>query len=83
MKYVVVWEPPAERDLTVTWLGSRMRHVVSRAADEIDAELERKPHDCGESREGGRRVMFVWPLGVSFKIDEDRQEVRIISVWHI
>jgi hypothetical protein len=72
MKYVVIWEPPAERDLTEMWLGSRWRHAIARAADEIDAVLKREPRDCGESRDGGRRVMFVWPLGVSFKIDEER-----------
>jgi len=83
MRYRVVWEPPAERDLTELWLGSRMRHAIGRAADQIDAVLQWKPHECGESREAGRRVMFLWPLGISFRIDEDQQEVRVISVWQI
>ena len=83
MKHIVVWEPSAERDLTEMWLRSRMRHAINRAADQIDVELERDPHDCGESRDGGRRVMFVWPLGASFKAGENEQEVRVISVWQI
>jgi hypothetical protein len=83
MNYKVVWEPPAERDLTEMWLASRLRHLISRAVDQIDAELEWNPHNCGESREGGERVMFVWPLGTSFKVDEVEREVRVISVWQI
>jgi hypothetical protein len=81
MKYEVVWEPSAERDLTEIWLRSRLRHAINRAVDHIDAELERDPYACGESREANRRVMFVWPLGVSFTIDEKQKEVRVISVW--
>jgi hypothetical protein len=60
-----------------------MRHAISRAADQIDVELTRNPHDCGESREDARRVMYVWPLGVSFDTDDDRSEIRVISVWQI
>jgi hypothetical protein len=60
-----------------------MRHAISRAADQIDAELTHNPYDCGESREDARRVMHVWPLGVSFDIDDDRREIRVISVWQI
>jgi hypothetical protein len=83
MRYNVVWESSAEHDLTTLWLGSRIRFAISRAADQIDTELSRAPHDCGESREVGKRVMFVWPLGVSFEINDNQNEVRVISVWQI
>lgn len=83
MKYEVVWNPVAERRLTQLWLASRLRHAIRNAADRIDAELKRNPHACGESRDGDRRVMFVWPLGASFTIDEDQHKVQVISVWQI
>jgi hypothetical protein len=81
MKYAVVWMPVAEQRLTQLWLGSRMRHAISDAADQIDAALERNPHDCGESRDGDRRVMHKQPLGVLFEINDDGRQVRVLSVW--
>lgn len=83
MSYVVVWEPSAERDLTELWLSSRIRHDLNLAANQIDIDLAHHPQDCGESRDEDRRVMFVWPLGVSYRVDESHREVRITSVWRI
>jgi plasmid stabilization system protein ParE len=83
MRFVVVWEPPAEQDLTAIWLSSRFRYSINQAVDQIEAELKRNPHESGESRDGKRRIMIAWPLGVSFEIDETRREVRVISVWQI
>ena len=83
MKYGVVYESSAERDLTEIWLRSRLRYAITQAADRIDAELSSNPRGCGESREGDRRVLYVWPMGVSYKIDEDQQRVRVISVWKV
>jgi hypothetical protein len=81
MKYEVVWEPSAECDLTEWWMRSRLRYVISRAVDHIDDELRRDPYACSESREAGRRVVYLWPLGISFTIDEKQRQVRVISVW--
>jgi hypothetical protein len=81
MTYAVIWSSPAERRLAQLWLASRLRFAITRAADLIDVALTRDPHDCGESREGARRVMYVWPLGVSFEVDDAQHEVRVFSVW--
>jgi len=81
MNYTVIWDLSAERDLTSMWLASRMRHAIRDAADRIDAMLQWNPSDCGESREGQRRVMHIWPLGVNFEIDEPRRRVRVTAVW--
>jgi hypothetical protein len=83
MKYTVVWTGRAERYLTEAWLQSRLRHTIRSAAVEIDNALQSDPHTCGESRDEGRRVMYVLPLGALFKIDEHRHEVRVLSVWKI
>jgi len=69
MNYSVVWNPDAENDLTQMWLASRMRHAIRAAADEIDSALVVNPLEYGESRDESRRVMYVWPLGVSFEVD--------------
>jgi plasmid stabilization system protein ParE len=83
MTYRVVWDPPAERDLTAIWLSSRMRHAVRESADRIDASLARNPHDCGESRDAGMRMMFEGRLGILFTVHDERREVRVLSVWTI
>ena len=82
MNYTVVWTQAAERRLTQLWLGSRIRAEIRRAADEIDAALARNPHDCGESRDEGRRIVLVFPLGVLVDIDEAQRQVRVLSVWN-
>ena len=81
MRYAVVWNEVAERRLTHLWLGSRMRHAIKEAADRIDAALQRDPHNCGESREAGRRVMHEAPLGVMFTIDDSQRQVHVEAVW--
>jgi hypothetical protein len=83
MKYVVDWAPAADRDLTELWLRSRMQYAVTRAADSIDDELTLRPHEFGESRENDKRVGFVWPLGVSYEVNEPAKKVRVLSVWQI
>ena len=81
MRYTVVLEPSAERDLAEVWMRSRLKHAINQAVDRIDSELSSRPQDCGESREHDRRAFYVWPLGVSYIIQEDDRLVRIISVW--
>ena len=83
MNYEVVWDPPAERDLIEIWLSSRMRHAIRASADQIDAALERNPHDCGESRDEGERMMFEGRLGILFEVRDEQREVRVLSVWTI
>jgi hypothetical protein len=63
------------------WLASRLRHAIRSAADQIDAALARDPNQCGESRDSGHRIMLVSPLGVLFHVDENRRQVRVLSVW--
>ena len=82
MNFTVVWTPMAERRLTQLWLATRMRHAIKDATDQIDAALGRSPHECGESRDVGRRMMFVWPLGVLFEVNDDQRQVRVLSVWN-
>jgi hypothetical protein len=81
MSYTVVWMPEAESQLARIWLNSRLRNAIQEAADRIDAELRSNPHDCGESRDIGRRVMYVGPVGALFEINESSHQVRVLSVW--
>lgn len=81
MTYTVIWLKSAEDDLTAIWLSARDRNAVSRAAQEIDAVLQRSPDDVGESREEGR-ILLMAPLGVTFEVHAKDRLVRILEVWH-
>jgi hypothetical protein len=69
MKYTVVWKPEAERRLAQSWLSAKDRTAVSKAADQIDAELRHDAHLKGESRDENTRVLLIHPMGVFFRVD--------------
>jgi hypothetical protein len=81
VKYKIVWIPVAESDLTQMWLSSRMRHEITAAVGKIDAVLSQNPHDCGESRDEGKRILFESPVGVLFKVNEQLRRVFVIAAW--
>ncbi|MFO0810373.1 MAG: hypothetical protein U0746_17250 [Gemmataceae bacterium] len=81
MKYEVVWKDAAEEDLARLWTDAADRDAVTRAAAEIDRLLARDPWGSGESRSGGFRVTFVEPLGVTYRIDEAANAVRIARAF--
>jgi hypothetical protein len=43
--------------------------------------LASRPHEVGESRAHGQRVAFIYPLGVSFFIDDQTKIVHVANVW--
>lgn len=53
-----------------------MRNTVTR----IELELRKIPHEAGESRDRGRRVLFKFPLLVWYRIDERLRQVIITDV---
>ena len=44
----------------------------------FDRELQSNPHDQGESRPAGTRILFQAPVAVIFEVDEERRMVRIL-----
>jgi hypothetical protein len=83
MNYAIYWVPTAEAMLTRIWLAARDRINVRRAADTIDARLERNPNFVGESRKANVRVTFDGPLGVYFHVDDARHLVTVLRVYRI
>jgi hypothetical protein len=57
------------------------RQAVTDAANEIDRLLAIEPLDIGESREEGRRILLVPPLGVTFYVVSEDRIVRVLDVW--
>jgi ParE-like toxin of type II ParDE toxin-antitoxin system len=79
----VRWERAALAGLADAWLSadSQERKRMVAAADEVDQQLSTAPEASGESRCEGRRVMFVPPLGVLFRVAGDT--VSVLRVWRI
>lgn len=79
----VVWLQPALNELAAAWIqaNSTERQTITAATHTIDQLLKTDPHNQGESRPHGQRIMFLSPLGMTFEI---RQEmVRILHIWMV
>lgn len=83
MNYTVSWQPAAEQQLAQIWNNASDRGVVAAAADEIDRSLARNPHARSESRGGTKRIMFVFPLAIYFKVDDTKRQVAVYAVWRV
>ena len=81
MTYTVLWVPAAEGELAELWMDAPRRRDVSDAANAIDERLRTAPAEEGESREHGRRILLVPPLGVTFEVFPGGRLVRVLDVW--
>jgi hypothetical protein len=81
MSYVVAWKKAAQDQLISLWIDSvPLRGAITEATHEIDYLLSSSPSEWGESREQDRRIMFVYPLAVCFRVLEQKQKVVVLSV---
>jgi hypothetical protein len=80
LRYTVVWQPSAERELGDIWLKAQDQTKIAAAANRIDRDLQYHPIDVGESRDGNRRVMIVPPLTISYTIYEEDYLVKVTKV---
>lgn len=81
MRYTVIWKPDAEDELALIWTNATDRDAVTQAADTIDQMLEIEPGSKGESRPGGRRIAFIEPLAVIFRVYKKTRKVSVLHVW--
>ncbi len=83
--YTVEWFEPALNRLAAIWLQSTSadRERITVASNEIDLLLQSNPHGTGESRRQGRRIAFVLPLAILFRVQPDDQTVTILQVRFI
>jgi len=77
----VLWLPDAEQELAAAWLQAANRLAVTQAALAIDQALALDPENLGESRPAGRRIAFVPPLGLRFRVLRDQSLVEVLHVW--
>jgi len=80
--FLVEWLQSVLDELARLWTeaDSALRKAITAASHEIDQRLQRDPHNEGESRSMGRRIMFVAPLAVTFRIEPDGKTITIVDV---
>ena len=83
MKRIVEWKKTATDELTAMWLDADSRDLgrITTAAREVDRLLQTDPYGQGESRDADRRVMFVAPLAVNFRINAQMDKVEVVHIW--
>jgi hypothetical protein len=79
--YRVDWLQTALDQLAEIWMSAdaEMRQIITAASHQIDQELRVDPFRDSESRAEGRRVRFVAPLGLLFRVDG--LVVSALRVW--
>ena len=81
MNYTVSWLPDAEAESANVRVNSHRRAEVTRAAAELDRRLADYGPEEGESRPGGRRITFVKPVSIIFRVYEETKTVPVTQVW--
>jgi len=77
------WKQSALNELASLWMDAspEQRREITEAANMIDQILQVNPEEQGESRPNGRRIFFVPPLGVLFRVRQQQGFVRVLQVW--
>lgn len=80
--FQVEWLRSAVDELARIWLDSdgTARQILTRAAHEIDERFRTDAQNEGESRANGRRITFIPPLAVTFRIERDGRTVTVIEI---
>ncbi len=83
MMFRVRWERRALDELARLWTqaDSARRAAITAASHAIDQQLRSDPFGQSESRPGGRRILLVSPLGITFRIEADGQTISVLRVW--
>ena len=80
--YQVQWLQSALDELADQWMRapSEERQAITSAAHAVDRRLAEDPVKEGESRPKGRRITFVPPLALTFRVGSDEGIVTIVHV---
>jgi hypothetical protein len=78
----VEWLQSALDELASAWMqaDALLRQAITAASHSVEQRLQRDPLNEGESRSGGRRITFVPPLAVTFRVEPDGQTVTVLHV---
>jgi hypothetical protein len=57
------------------------RAAIELAMLGLERRLQENPHEHGESRGEGTRVLFLHPLAITVEVDDARRMVRLVRAW--
>jgi hypothetical protein len=81
VKYIVEWTDDAVREYQAIQRVAADKGVVYRAAEAIDEQLQEDAETKGESREEDLRILWVKPVGVLFRPNEEKRKVFVVAFW--
>jgi len=86
--YTVAWPRPLVETTLAEFLLRAMEDgtgsaAVTSAMVKIDRVLSTSPIDAGESRDGGERIVFESPLGVTYRVRESERVVEVVLVHYL
>jgi len=78
----VEWLQSALDELATQWTmaASTERQAITAASHALEQRLAEDPAQEGESRSKGRRITFVPPLAVTFRVEADARTVTVVQV---
>lgn len=82
MKFRLEWKQTATDEHAVIWVGadSPTRHMITVAANKVDFLLRSDPYQHSESRDADRRILFVAPLAITFRVDAGTSKLEVLRV---
>lgn len=82
MNFSLEWKVTATNELAQIWMraDSGTRQRITAAAGKVDQLLKSDPYGSSESREADRRILFVAPLAVTFRVDTPANRVHVLRV---
>jgi hypothetical protein len=84
VKFTVQWSRRALDAVAQLWLDNPDgRAEITNATTATDQLLKFDPGEKGESRGGDRRILFVPPLVVIFRVDSNTTTVRVLDARHL
>lgn len=81
MEFEVLWNSEAYESIAEIYDDSEDPSKIAAALSSLDNLLRTEPGTRGESRVGGRRIVFAPPLGALIQIDWRLNRVFIAEVW--
>jgi hypothetical protein len=81
MSFSVLWTQEAFDSIAEIVATSTNPEQITRSIRELDRELSHEPATKGESRSGGRRIIFCPPLAALYEVHWRMNEVVIGEVW--
>ena len=81
--FQIRWHVAPRDSLASAWIDSdsATRRSINSAVKAIEEILRADPLDAHESRPLGRRIMFVAPLSIIFRVEDNEQVVSVLDLW--